>query len=72
MRQRHPDKDVEKALQFAEANGWTVAKRKGGAGHAWGRAICPDDSCSVAIWSTPRNSGDHANDIRRAIRRCPH
>jgi hypothetical protein len=26
----------------------------------------------ISIWSTPRNPGNHAKQIARAVKRCPH
>lgn len=72
-RSRHPKKDVEGALQEAESAGWTVVPTK--SGHRWGVARCAgdgDDRCRVSIWSTPRNPGDHAKQLRRFVARCPH
>jgi hypothetical protein len=74
-RSSHPDKDIEKALKYAEANGWHI--EVGGA-HAWGRMYCPyDDSecrcgkfCIANVWSTPRNAGDHAKALRRVVDNC--
>lgn len=71
MRARHPKKEVESALKSAEEHGWTVEpKRK--SGHSWGSMRCPAGECRESIWSTPRNTGDHANDLRRAVARCDH
>ena len=69
-RPRHPDKDIEAAVAYAEALGWTFRKQ----GH-WGRLYCAQadrDGCQVGVNGTPRNCGDHARQIRRAIDRCPH
>jgi hypothetical protein len=66
----HPKKDVEEALEFAEDNGWTVESPR--PGHPWRRATCGRDGhdCLIWIWSTPRNPGNHARRIRRAVYRC--
>ena len=69
-RARHSKPDVEKALQHAEANGWQVSVSSGG--HAWGQARCKTAGCRVSIWSTPKNAGNHAKQIRRAVKNCPH
>ncbi|MDK1037577.1 MAG: hypothetical protein QGD91_01410 [Actinomycetota bacterium] len=72
-RSRHPKKDVEPALGYAEKAGWDVASTS--SGHRWGVARCREASrsgCQVSIWSTPRNPGNHAKQIRRAVDRCPH
>jgi hypothetical protein len=68
-RHRHRKKEVEEALQPAEAAGWMVVST--GAGHHWGVARC-GAGCSVSVWSTPRDAGNHAKDIRRGVDRCPH
>lgn len=72
-RTRHPKKDVEQALRFAEDHGWTVVPTT--SGHSWGHMRCPhegQDACQVAIWSTPKNAGNHAKRIRQRVRNCPH
>lgn len=69
MRRRHPKKDVEKALQLAEAAGWEVIPKR--SGHWWGIAQC-GFGCRAPIISTPRSPGDHAKNIKKAIDRCPH
>jgi len=72
-RRRHPKKDVEAALKEAEAAGWEVIPTA--SGHRWGVMRCSETSregCQVSVWSTPRNPGDHARQLRRAIERCPH
>lgn len=69
-RSRHPNKEVEAAVAYAEARNWTFRKM----GH-WGRLFCPQadrDGCQVAVNSTPRNPEIHARQIIRAIDRCPH
>lgn len=71
-RNRHPDKDIEEAVAFAEEIGWRVVAVKG---HAWARLYCAHhdrEGCKVSVWSTPRSGGDHARDIIRAVNRCPH
>lgn len=72
-RKRHPKKEVEKALRFAEAHGWIVRQKK--SGHAWGAMRCGShsaDECVRSIWSTPTNTGDYADYIHRKVTRCPH
>ena len=71
-RARHPKKEVEEALADAETAGWTIAVADG---HRWGVMKCSEPGragCQVSIWSTPRSPGNHAKQIRRALRRCPH
>ena len=72
-RARHPKKEVEAAISAAEEAGWTVNQTS--SGHRWGVMLCGETSrsgCQISIWSTPRNPGNHANQIRRALDRCPH
>ncbi len=75
MRRRHPDKEIENVLQFAERNGWRVVP---GGSHAWGRMYCPSRSdscrcgafCITSVWSTPRNPGGHSRFLRRVVLNC--
>ena len=74
-RKAHPKKEVEDALQHAEANNWRV--EIGGA-HAWGKIYCPYNDkdcrcgihCITSIWSTPKSAGNHAKAIRRVVDNC--
>ncbi len=76
-RSPHSKKDVEAALRHAEANGWRVVEGQG-RGHAWGQLYCPyrDDDCRcgtfcrVSIWSTPKNAGNHAKQLRKVVDNC--
>jgi hypothetical protein len=77
-RDRHPNKEVEEALQYAEKNNWRVEKSKGSSSHAWGRIYCPtkdhpcisSDRCVTSIWSTPASPANHAKQLKRLIKRC--
>jgi hypothetical protein len=74
-RRTHPAREIEDALRHAEARGWTVEP---GGSHAWGRMYCPNNDkdcrcgefCITSIWSTPRNAGNHARQLRRVVDRC--
>lgn len=76
-RNRHPDKDIEAAVRYAEEHGWFCVPGKG---HAWGILRCPwndrecrcNEFCSKSVWSTPRDGSAHAQQIRRIIDRCIH
>ena len=71
-RPRHPNKEIEEVIRYAEKLGWTVKLTKG---HGWGSLYCPKSSregCIVFVWSTPRRPQDHAKDIRRDVNRCEH
>lgn len=72
-RVRHPNGDIEKAVPYAEALGWTVRLSKHG--HAWGRLFCPHasrDGCIVGVYSTPKNPDNHARHIRNQVDKCRH
>ncbi|MHB8467668.1 MAG: hypothetical protein ACYDH6_20370 [Acidimicrobiales bacterium] len=69
-RPRHPRKQVEEVLRYAEERGWSVVKRRG-RGHAWGVARCPA-VCTKWVWSTPADADNHAREIRHAVDACPH
>lgn len=72
-RSKHPDKDVEDAIRYAESEGWIVR-----AGGHWGFLYCPyNDSdcrcgtrCKAGIWSTPKNAGTHARQLRAVVEGC--
>lgn len=69
-RSRHPNKEVEEAVEYAESKGWTCRPM----GH-WGRIFCPHndrDGCQFGVNGTPRNADNHAKQIVRAVDRCPH
>jgi hypothetical protein len=74
-RARHPKNEVEQALRHAEQHGWRIEP---GGSHAWGRMYCPrnlpdcrcGEFCIASIWSTPRNAGNHARQLRRIVDKC--
>lgn len=74
-RPKHPHKDVEAALAYAEAQGWRI--ETGGA-HAWGKLYCPynDEECRcgihciTSIWSTPKSPGNFAKALLRVVDNC--
>jgi len=74
-RKKHPDKELEEALQYAEKNGWLVEI---GGSHAWGKIYCPyndkecrcGEFCIASISSSPRNAGNHARQIKRLVDNC--
>jgi len=69
-RRRHPKKDIEAALRFAEAAGWIVEEIH--RGHRWGIVRCPTGADVVAVWSTPRDPATLGKRIRQQVERCPH
>jgi len=46
--------------------------------HAWGKMYCPyndvecrcGEFCITSIWSTPKNPGNHARQLRRVVDNC--
>lgn len=73
-RPTHPNKEIEAAVKYAEANGWRY-KAVGKSSHAWGRLLCPfpdTTGCRLSVWSTPQSPEDHAKRIRREVAKCPH
>lgn len=73
-RAKHPNKEIEAAIQYAIKNGWRY-RHAGNSAHAWGRLLCPledREGCSMSIWSTPKNAENHAKQIKRNVKSCPH
>ena len=71
-RSRHPNKEIEAALNYAESLGWRVEKAKG-KGHAWGRMYCRFANrrgCKMSVWSTPGVPEDHAERIVKKVNNC--
>jgi hypothetical protein len=71
-RPRHPKKEIERAIQYAESLGWDVLMSNG---HCWGFLLCPGhtrDGCRIGVYSTPRSPENHARHIRRDVDLCPH
>jgi hypothetical protein len=74
-RSRHPKKEVEEALRYAEDAGWRISV---GGSHAWGKIYCPynysdcrcGEFCIASVWSTPKNPGNHARQIKRVVDNC--
>lgn len=74
LRPKHPHKEIEKAIQYAEQNGWHYVK-SGGSAHAWGRLRCSlpsRDGCQMSVWSTPKSPENHARQIIHRVDSCPH
>jgi len=73
-RKKHPNKEIELAIKYAEGKLWRHLKT-GKSAHAWGRLLCPlqnKEGCSMSIWSTPRDTNNHAKQICRRVDSCPH
>jgi hypothetical protein len=76
-RKRHPDRDIEAAVAYAEARGWRV-KPGQPRSHSWGTMLCPNNDsdcrcgefCKTSIWSTPRSPHSHARDLKQVVDNC--
>ena len=71
---RHKNKHIRAAVDFAIAKGWRL-EIAGGHAHAWGYLFCPErsrDGHRISIYSTPRCPEYHAASIRRAVDACEH
>lgn len=65
-RERHPRKQVETALRFAEEEGCQIEVLH--SGHSWGHVVAPN--CQrFGVWSTPKNADVAAKMIRRFVLR---
>jgi hypothetical protein len=69
-RGRHPKKEVADALEQAEDAGLLVEEIH--RGHRWGNVTCERCHASRTVWSTPRNTGNHAKQIDRFTTRHRH
>lgn len=70
---RHPNKEIDAAVEYALECGWELVKSK--RGHIWGTLRCPQGDrtgCQVRVHSTPRNTGRHAQVIRHHVDSCRH
>ena len=75
MRKKHPNKEIESAIAYAESMGWEVIARTG---HAWGSLRCPSNNpdcrsglfCQMSVWSTPKNPGGHARQLIQKVDGC--
>lgn len=74
-RRRHPNKEIESAIQYAEEHGWELRMTTG---HAWAQMRCPENSkecrcgnfCLTSINTTPKNPTAHAKQIKRVVDNC--
>lgn len=73
-RPKHPNKEIEKAIVYAEQNRW-IYRDSGRSAHAWGKLLCPlhtREGHTMLIWSTPRNTFNHAQQIKKLVDKCQH
>lgn len=74
VRPRHPNKDIEQAIRYAESRGWRY-QPSGSSAHAWGRLLCRlanREGHSMNLWSTPKSNENHAKQIMRNEDSCEH
>jgi hypothetical protein len=74
----HSKKQVREALDEADRAcdeeskpGFYVADTNA-RGHSWGYIRCLACSQKFSVWSTPKNADNHADQIRRFVRRHHH
>lgn len=67
----HPKQEIRKALADADLEGFEV-ENTSAHGHGWGYVRCPKCGQRFGVYSPPRSAGNHANQIRRFIRRHNH
>lgn len=76
VRPRHPKKEIEVALDYAEQHNWRIVKVD--RGHAWCRLYCPYNDkecrcgafCVISVWSTPKVPHDMAERIYHVVDKC--
>lgn len=69
----HQNKDIRKAIQYAQSHGWTYVLVSGNS-HLKGILLCPRSvpACSISIYGTPRNPTTAAKRIREKVDKCNH
>ena len=73
-RPRHPNKDIEAAVTYAESEGWRYVKA-GKSAHVWCRLLCEfsdREGCRVSVNSTPKSPHHHAAKIVKVVDGCTH
>ena len=74
-RKKHPNKEIEAAIQYVETKGW-IATDTGNSAHACHKLRCPFNKdcpgshCQFGVWKTPRSPENHANQIMRNADKC--
>ena len=64
MPPKHPEKEINDALDYANQLGFVVEQTA--AGHKWGRIKC---TCRAmfSVWSTPKSPFNHGRQIRNGL-----
>lgn len=68
---KHPNKHIREAIEYAIENGWDVVE-SGKSSHAFCRLRCivGHTEHQMSVWSTPRNPENHAKQIIRNVNQC--
>ena len=66
---KHPKKEVNDALDYANQQGFEVERTV--SGHKWGRIKCTCGAV-VSIWSTPKSPHNHGRQLRRWVHQHDH
>ena len=68
---KHPNKHIRSAIEFAEQHGWQVIKA-GKSTHAFCRLRCTKGHSEhqMSVWSTPKSPENHAKQIIRKVKEC--
>ncbi|MAK71336.1 MAG: hypothetical protein CMF19_04765 [Idiomarinaceae bacterium] len=66
---RHPNKEIQAAIDFALVYGWRFIPSRG---HAFGRLKCSKGhrQHQLSVWSTPKNPKAHAQRIVKQVMVC--
>lgn len=73
-RKKHPNKEIEKAIQYAEKRGWEY-RESGNSSHTWGKLHCPlhtREGHHMSIYTTPKNPTNYAKLIYQRVDKCEH
>lgn len=66
---KHTNKEIRAAIEYALKHGWRFEECRG---HAFGRLYCGEGhkEHSMSVWSTPKNTENHAKQIKRMVDKC--
>lgn len=68
---KHPNKHIRAAIEYALQHGWQMVPA-GKSAHAFCRLRCirGHTEHQISVWSTPRQPENHAKHILRKIKEC--
>jgi hypothetical protein len=67
---RHPKKEVNDALDYADDCDFEVEQTA--AGHKWGRIVCRNCPAWEPVWSTPKSPHNHGRRLRQWVKQHQH